>query len=286
MREIVDFRIAEHQAQRFLRPEDGTVLGGDTRKLVLDTRDSLFARVGEIDQQLKKEGSTFFLGWSLRRQYTRTELEAAELLHLRVRATFEPEGERCGTEYDDTAGCRHCGVGARQLNELRLEASSLPRGKDVARTIAYSEVLFSARLVEAFREHGLTGARFHPVLRKGGKGVIGGWYQLEVCSRPLEVVSPTRFGIDPFDEDAAGRYRCPLGHVAGLNLLSEPWVKRKGDDGADICSTRQQVGPRSQNRGVFRPAPLLLISPRLKRLLEQLNAKGFELERAHLGAGT
>ncbi len=190
MREIADFRIAEHKARRFLRQEDGTVLGGDTRKLVLDTHDDLFSRVGELDRQFRKEGSAFFLGWGLRRQYTRAELDKAELLHLRVRATFEPEGERCGTQYDDTVGCPHCGVGARQLNELRLEASRIPRGKDVARTLAYSEVIFSARLVEAFREHGLTGARFHPVLRKGGKGVIEAWYQLEVCSRPVEVAPP------------------------------------------------------------------------------------------------
>ncbi len=281
MREIVDFRIAEHKAQRFLKPEDGTVLGGDTRKLVLDARESLFARVGELDRQFKKEGSTFFLGWNLRRQYTRAELNDAELLHLCVRAAFEPEGERCGTEYDDTVGCPHCGAGARQLNELRLEASRIPRGKDVAKTIAYSEIIFSARLVEAFRDNGLTGARFHPVLRKGGKGVIDGWFQLEVCSRPVDVSPPTRFGIDPFDEDEKGTYRCPLGHVAGLNLLSEPWVKRESYDGADICATRQQVGPR-RNGAVFRPTPLLLISPRLKRLLEQMKAKGFEVERAHL----
>lgn len=282
MREIADFRIAEHKARRFLGPEDGTVLGGDTRKLVLDTRDSLFSRVGELDRQFRKEGSAFFLGWGLRRQYTRAELEKAELLHLRVRTTFEPEGGRCGTEYDDTVGCPHCGVGARQLNELRLEASRIPRGKDVARTLAYSEVIFSTRLVETFREHGLTGARFHPVLRKGGKGVIEGWYQLEVCSRPVEVAPPTRFGIDPFDEDEQGLYRCPLGHVPGLNLLSEAWVKRESYDGADLCATRQHVGPRSRNGGVFRPSPVLLVSPRLARLMGQMKAKGFELERAHL----
>jgi hypothetical protein len=50
-----------------------------------------------------------------------------------------------------------------------------------------------------------------------------------------------------------------------------------------VCATQQLVGPRSRNGGVFRPYPLLLISPRLRRLLESLKAKGFELEVAHFG---
>jgi hypothetical protein len=33
---------------------------------------------------------------------------------------------------------------------------------------------------------------------------------------------------------------------------------------------------------VFRPHPLLLVSPRLRGLLGELKAKGFELEVAHL----
>jgi hypothetical protein len=69
--------------------------------------------------------------------------------------------------------------------------------------------------------------------------------------------------------------------VAGLNLLSELSVKRTGHDGSDVCATRQLVGPRSRNGGVFRPYPLLLISARLRKLLERLKAKGFELEVAH-----
>jgi hypothetical protein len=252
------------------------------RKLVLETSDSRFARIGEIERQFKKNGGTFFTSWNIRRQYSKAEFKAAELFQLLLRPGLEPVGEQCGTEYDDAGGCAHCGVGARQLSELRLDSSRLPRGKDLARTLAYSEVIFSARLVEAFTRHGITGARFLPVLRKGGKGVIDSWYQLEVCSRPVEVVSPTRFGIDPFDLDEGGEYRCPLGHVAGLNLLSELSVRRADHDGADVCATRQQVGPRSRNGGVFRPYNLLLISPKLQALLSSLKAKGFELERTHL----
>lgn len=286
MRETCEFRIDERKARRFLAPEEGELLGGDVRKLVVETCDPLFAKVGRIQRELRvREDTSFFSSWNIRREYTKAELEAAELFSLRIRATVESEGERCGTQYDDSKGCSHCGVGARQLNELRLDPKRLPRGKEMAQTIADCEVIFSARLVDALQKHGLVGARFLPVLTKGGKGAIPTWYQIEVRSRPLEVVEPTRFGINPFDLDEAGEYRCPLGHVAGLNLLSEVWVKRESYDGSDICATRQHMGMRSRNGGVFRPYPLLIISPRFRRLLGELKAKGYEWEVAHPAGG-
>jgi hypothetical protein len=284
MREIIEFRVSEEDARRDLNPEDGEVIGqfGGVRKLLLDSNDIRVARVGKLHREHWARGALFVTSWEIRRKYTKKELEAAELFQLRIRSAFEPAGALCGTQYDDTVGCPHCGVGARQLNELRLDPGSLPRGKDLAKTIAYSEIIVSARVVEAFRAHGLTGARFLPVLRKGGRGTIDSWYQLEVTSRPIGVAPRTRFGINLFDADEAGAYRCPLGHVLGLNLLSELSVVREDWDGADLCATKQWTGMRSRNGGVFRPHPLLLISPRLRNLLGELKAKGFELEVAHL----
>jgi hypothetical protein len=282
MREIYDFRIAEHKARRFLRPEDGKVLGGDTRQLVLDSRDPRMEVVREAELQLLKRGECFHLGWTIQRKYTEKELEAAELFYLFPRATFEPVGESCGTEYDDAAACPHCGAHAPQLTELRLDTSRLPRGRDIAKTIAYSEVVVSARLAEAFQKQGLKGARFLPIRSRGGRKAIDSWFQLAVESRPLGVAPQTHFGVAPFDEDAKGEYRCPEGHVLGLNLLSEVWVKREDWDGADLCATKQWVGMRSRNGGVFRPYPLLLISQRMRRLLLDLKAKGHQLEVAHL----
>ena len=284
MREIIELRITEEDAQRYLKPDEGKVFGSTrtVRKLLLDANDIRVARIGKLHRELRKQGSLLVTCWDVRRKYTKKEMEAAELFQLKVRATFEPDGSQCGTQYDDTAGCPHCVVGARQLNELRLEPSSLPRGKDIAQTIAYNEVIVSARFVEALQGHGITGARFLPVLRKGGRGVIDSWYQLEVTSRPIGVAPGTRFGITLFDADEAGEYRCPYGHIPGLNILSELSVVREDWDGSDLCATKQCVGYRSRNGGVFRPNPLFLISQKLRRLLGELKAKGFELEVAHL----
>jgi hypothetical protein len=105
------------------------------------------------------------------------------------------------------------------------------------------------------------------------------WYQLIIKSPPVPTSPPTRFGAEPFDEDPEGRFRCPKGHVAGLNLLSELTVARVGWDGSDLAATREMVGIR---RGLLRPAPLLLISPRLWRLLRENNINGYKVEVAHL----
>ena len=287
MRETIEFRISEDKARLYLKPDEGKVFGStmSVRKLLLDANDIRVARIGKIDRELWKQGSFFVSSWDVRRKYTKKELEAAELFQLKVRATFEPDGALCGTEYDDTSGCPHCAVGARQLNELRLDPSSLPRGKDIAQTIAYSEVIVSARLVEALQAHGITGARFLPVLRKGGRGVIDSWYQLKVTSQPLGVAPGTRFGINLFDPDEAGEYRCPYGHILGLNILSALSVVREDWDGSDVCATKQCVGYRVEG-GAFRPNPLFLISQKLRKLLGELKAKGFELEVAHLIGAT
>jgi len=37
------------------------------------------------------------------------------------------------------------------------------------------------------------------------------WYQLIVKSKPVKIAQATKTGINPFDEDVAGKYRCPSG---------------------------------------------------------------------------
>lgn len=103
------------------------------------------------------------------------------------------------------------------------------------------------------------------------------WYQLVVTSRPLRTVAPTRFGEGLFEEQ--NRYRCPHGHVVGLNLLSEVFVDRSDWDGSDIACTKELVGAR---RGVLVPAPLLLISPRFRRLLVEHRIKGWKVDVGYL----
>lgn len=276
MRETIEIRVSEERAAKFLEPGLGTMLGDSVRKVVLPIEDPRVKFIGDLDREFSKKGRAFFTFWHIYRHYTRAELDAAELLQLVVRPTFEPPGEMCGTGYDEDAACPKCGAGAPQLTELHLDVRRIPKKKDLAVTIA-GEIVVSARLVKALLERGITGAEYRPVRHKTG-AISEEWRQLVVTAPPVEVAPPTRVGSDPFNLDREGRYRCPLKHVAGLNRLSELWLKRPRRDSSDWLLTRQYIGVR---RGVLRPEQQLLISPRLYRLLLELKAKRFEVEVAH-----
>ncbi len=111
------------------------------------------------------------------------------------------------------------------------------------------------------------------------------WHQLVVMSEPVPAVTPTQFGIDPFDDDAGGKYRCPAGHVSGLNLLSELSVARDAWEGCDVGRTQNLVGlpwPAGQTHGVRAPAPELLISARFRDLLNRERIRGWRADVAYL----
>jgi hypothetical protein len=224
MREMIEFRIPEEHAARWLKPTDGLSLGGSVRKLILNRDDRRIEVIADAESALKREGRSFFTAWKVRRFYARRELEAANLFRLRISAVFEPAGELCGTRYDETNSCSQCGAGARQLGPLFLDVSRIPKGRSFAKTIA-GEVVVSQHVVDRFQARGVSGARFHPVRHRNAKSLEPtGWSQL-VISPSCDIVPPTKTGIDPFDDDANGISRCPLGDLVGLNLLSEVSVR-------------------------------------------------------------
>lgn len=278
MREFIEFRISDSDASEFLG-EVGWRMGFDglVRCVRLPMQDERVRLIGELNSEFRRRGGSFFTGWDITRHYTPEEVQAAELFHLLLRSVFEPCGEMCGTEYDESSACPHCGAGSRQATALQLEPESIPK-RHLSVTIA-GEIVISSRLVQAFQAHGITGAAFLPVRDPAGQ-VLEDWHQLVVTSSPVDLVPPTLVGMGPFDVDAKGQYRCPRGHVLGLNLLSEPWVKKESHDGSDLVRTRQLIGARM---GVLHPRPRLLISPRLFRLLRELKVGRLVAEVAHWG---
>lgn len=349
MREVAEFRIPEEYARIHLEPGQGVPLGSgpmppSVRKLVVSTTDPLYQKIGELSRAFLREGKFFFHGWDIRRYYSKEEIAAAELFQLFITAVFEPEGEECGTVYDYSEACEHCGFGRRQVSDLVLDLRKVPKSKDIAETISGDEWIVNQRLADLLVDAGATGFELRPVrhraryeddpidlkrypsgqelLRRAEecgldywswqfwvwvnkreqsllldrareerrqamearerRGLIKRppvWYQLVVTSRRVPVVPPTQAGIEPFDEDPEGRYRCPRSHLLGLSLLSELWLSREGWDGSDIACTAQAFGARM---GVFVPSPRLLISPRLRKLFEEHRIKGYRVEVAHL----
>ncbi|WNG37977.1 hypothetical protein F0U61_33090 [Archangium violaceum] len=274
MREIIEFRIPEPEAN-MLPGNPGRSLG-IVRNVRLPLEDERVRLIGELDREFKKRGRSFFLGWSISRHYTSEELQSAELFALRPRSIFEPCGEMCGTEYDESEACSLCGAGARQSTDLHLDPESIPK-RDLSFTIA-REIVVSSRLAQALQAHGTTGAAFLPVRDPTGK-LLDDWRQLTITSAPVDIVPPTLIGNTLFDLDEQGKFRCPQGHVLGLGLLSETWIRRGSYDGSDLVRTRQLTGLR---RGVLHPQPVILFSTKLYRLLRELKVGRLVVEVAHL----
>jgi hypothetical protein len=289
MKEIYEFRVREKYANLLFNPHEGKKLGwskafGDEfviiRKIELCRGDPRLKRVGELGALIQKQhDDLFFAGWDIRRQYTADDLEKGELFLVNHISTFEPAGEECGTQYNESSACNSCKAGAQQTTPLFLNWTRIPKGKDIARTIA-GEVVVSRRVVGLFQSNSIKGIEFHPVRSSPSSSAESKeWFQAVVKSRRVDVAPPTRTGINPFDEDLDGEYRCPFGHVIGLARLSEIWIGRSTYDGSDVTATNQFIGIR---RGLLRPEQFLLISPRVQKLIEVEKIKGCRVEVAHL----
>lgn len=280
MREIAEFRVDERFASMLFAESEGKRVGSSVRQIELETTDPRFAQVGRLQRELReKEGKPFFYGWNLKRKPSSQELRQASLFSLRVTAVFEPAGEERGTKYDESSSCPNCGAGAKQTGPLILDARRIPKGKDIAKTIA-GEVVVSRRATELFERHGITGVTLSPVrMNAASSAESKDWFQLTVQSAEAEIVAPTRVGIDPFDDDPHGEGRCPLGDLLGLNLLSEVTIRAATRGDADFVSSRQFIGVR---RELLRPERVILVSPKVWKLIESEKLKGCEVEIARL----
>lgn len=291
MKTKVEFRVREQDAARLLGPRVGRTLpSGLTRLVVLSPAEPTYDLLGKAHLADRRAGRGGIISsWNVRRTYTQNELSNAEVIRLEITSEFEPAGEECGTTYDDSTACGHCGAGRIRTSPLALDVrriqpdrdidtQTLPIRADVARTIA-DEIVVSERLANILRRGAATGVRFDAIVDCRSGTPLADWVEPRFVASPVRAVEPTSFGIDPFDLDAAGEYRCPLGHVAGLNLLSEVTVDRGSWRGEDLVVTEQLTGRRA---GLLGPAPLLLASPRTYRLLVESKVKGLRFEVAHL----
>jgi hypothetical protein len=240
--------------------------------------DPLWAEIAQIERTLRAPGDYLYLGWTLSRRYTPEELEAAEAFRLIFTRVFEPPGEMCGTVYDESTACTLCGAGRTQVSELVLDLGSVPN-TDFAVTIA-GEYVLSEWLAETFVAAHVGGIELELVrdVRESARSPRPPKYQLKVVHQ-VTVAPETRFGRDLADPESPDSDRCPLGHVVGLNVLSEVHLPRSAMADVDIVATKELVGRRE---GVLVPEPLILMSPRVRRLLLEERVTGWEVERAHL----
>lgn len=308
MRVYAEFRVDEKYAHALFADDEGERLGA-VRKITLDTRDPRYERIGELQKRLRRQGKSFFTGWSLKYQYSASELKEAPLLHLNITTPFRPTGEECGTKYNDAAGCPICGAGAPQITPLFVREQRLPKTRDFCQSWG-REVIVSRRVKELFARYGITGARFEMVRpKKRSNAESTDWFQFFPENSEAEIVPPTQTGDTLFGdgEDSFAKtdtswvdklppgirqgikeqfarmeeeiYNCPFGDSVGLQLLSEVTIKASTKPNFDIVATRQFIGCR---RGLFRQHRLLLITPRLYQLLVSEKIKGFKVHVVHL----
>jgi hypothetical protein len=274
MKELLELRVNVEYADLLFGKEEGKKVGTSVKVVLLDKDDPRYARLSEISEYVAREYSDwFFLGWQIRRIYSKKELDSAGLLHLQILRSFEPSGEQCGTQFDETTACKICGSNRRQVGILHLLEKSIPK-LDISRTIG-GEVVVSSKLASMFESQGLSGAAFLPIQTEKG---ISTYKQLRILSevslseRLVAGVNP----IDLSDHSDAEVYKCPLGHTIGLNLLSEPWVsKMEGLNVDDLLMSKQKIGV---HRGLLRPAPIYFCSQAFRKMAVDGNLKGIGFE--------
>jgi hypothetical protein len=286
-----DLRVWETAVEEILPPGVGERMGDSSVfRAVVEAGSPVAERVRRAVERWRAAGNAptpMVADW---REYSPAELERAELFSARPTAGFEPPAEHFGDVYDYTDACHICRVGRRQVSDLTLDLAKAPR-KDVAITIGM-ELVVSERFVELVEKERLTGLSFRPIqhARKSGKPPPPRW-QLVEPEPAVEIMSPpTVFGNDPFDLDEAGEYKCPNGHVPGLNILSEVTVATDSWSGDDLTTTRQHSGnpwPADRSAEVWSygyqvPTPVDLVSPRFYRLVKEHKLNGWQFEVAYL----
>lgn len=278
MKETLLLRINYNYANLLFKPNEGKRLGTSVKIIELSKDDQRFSQIPLIDKKVQeKYDQKFFFGWEIKRKYTKNELEEAQLLHMKIKKTFEPAGEECGTLYDETESCEICGVNRKQISPLTLKKSSIPK-QDIARTIT-GELVVTEKFVSIFQKKGLKGALFKPVVFNKA---VSNYSQL-IASTEIELSEKTISGINPFDLSPSNEgeiYKCPKGHTIGLNLLSEPYiVQSQIINNSDFFASKQKIGVK---RGLLRPEPIYICSQTFRRVIVEEKLKGFEFEVARI----
>jgi hypothetical protein len=293
MKELIEFRIFKDYYHLLSKPNNAKY-NGVVYIIEVEKEDPLYEEIGRLNKIVKEKYNEYFFGYyKIKRKYSEQELYMATLFHIKIKTTFEPTGEECGTLYDETAACEVCGANRKQISPLFLKTGTIPK-KDIARTIG-GEIVVSEKFFNAIKQRNLTGLMLTPV--NSQKGILK-YYQL-TASTEVELSSKTIVGGDPFNLEIEGSeameftvsnsyhikfekeiYKCPKGDLIGLNLLSEPYVlNNQSFKKYDFFASKQKVGVK---RGLLCPEPIYFCSPAFRKMVLEEKLSGFEFEIAHV----
>lgn len=152
LKTTIEYRISEEHAGSIFSPNEGLRVNKELRLIKLSADDPRWQPLAELYWRHERKG---FYGWTIKREYSAAEIDAAKLHLLRIKASIVPTGEECGTLYEDSEMCPLCGCGRVQASPLRLRLSRLPGRAGIAESWA-GEVIISTRLVRPLIDSGIT----------------------------------------------------------------------------------------------------------------------------------
>lgn len=301
MDEVIEFRIPEENIKGYLGDQ---VANTKNKKVgVIKTKKGgiLYNKIIDLQKLFYSNSKAFFFGWDTVRNYSKDEVEKAEIFLGKIEKVIGCCGQEYGTSYDDSHACSYCGYGGKQNSDLILDTGKIPKpGKvDIWKTFA-GEIGISEKFAEILINHGYPSDGIG-IIRKGKdpRNLVRGWFQLKIENFFYNIAPKTVAGNNPFEidkdvfnsneivldslnisaskGDKEGIYLCPFGHTLGLNLLSEIFLKKTHSDFL-ISWTKECVGVK---RGFLRPEHCLIFNAAFFLLKEKFKLAGLKFEIAH-----
>lgn len=267
-----DWEAADPANREYLRPI--------TRQVLIPTDDPFLPELRSRILGAQKKGVYAAGSIITVREFDDEELQRADFLRLVICETIEQFGAESGTVYDDSHACSKCGFGLVQRSPLRLDLSKVPKGIDIARTLAQHEYIVSERFAAMARAESLAGLSLDAVEHVGKRGAGQMWYQLRVVGRAGKTCPPTRFGEDYIRDRVDPQYTCGEHGLMGLNLITTVTLAATPDANVDLMATTDRFLRRS---GDIMPVPILVVGKRCFAAFRSYNIQGGSFEPVSIG---
>ena len=90
MKETLELRINYDYASLLFKADEGKNLGTSVKVVELSKENPRYDQIPVIENHVRnKYDRVFFFGWEIKRKYGKKELEAAPLLHMKIKTTFD-----------------------------------------------------------------------------------------------------------------------------------------------------------------------------------------------------
>jgi hypothetical protein len=278
MKEQYEFRVFSDVANAYLDIGEGKDLGS-VRQCITYPGEQLFEKIRTATQEESKKGNPAYAGWQIKRTYSALELSQAELFRFWPNGKVSPGYNDTSVSYDESTACPMCHSDGHQIRQLEINLEQ-KKTTDFLRLFS-GELVFSDRAVEVFSKAQVTGISFCDVLKTGRNRakIRTGWQQMLIASSSAEISTQTEVGSHPFGEARIESYGCKDQHIIGLNLISEVYVERSTWNKSDVVATSKHIGVRV---GLFRPARIVLCSPKFREVVLKNEIKGCSFEVCRL----